>query len=1291
MRGEAIAHDCGASPAIGTQEDSQTTPKNKKPPLSPFPAQLLSSSLPDPQRPRGLARIRIDGTLTNCGRMEVKRTTLFLIALPFLLSITAHRAQSQVGSSTDIIMGQVVSPEGQPIAGARVEVTSTETQIKRTKVTGSDGRYTIVFPDGGGSYLLQVIAIGYSPTRMNVVRQADEDRLVADVKLGRTVAVLSSVEVRARSRPRPTDRPEAGSTERNLNPALINRLPVDAGDLNTLATLAPGVVGIAGTDSTSAAFSVAGQPANQNNITLDGLSFGAGSVPQEAIRSTRVITNTYDVARGQFTGGQVATTTRGGTNVPQGALNYSLRDPSLEFAQEQENTFQQKYTQNQISGGYGGPIIRDKLFAFGAVSYTRRTDPLQSLLAADPLALQRIGANGDSVQRFLGLLNHYGLQPTSPLIPDQRLNNNGSAIVRVDYSLGESHSLMLRGDWRGSTQDASRISAFSVPHSGGDGSSSGGGGMVTLTSHWSNVINELRAYTSGDHRNTEPYLMVPSGRVIVASTLDDGTSAVSTLQFGVNPSLPQESQTRLTEASDEISKVSTGGGHRVKLGGLLNEERTSTGTFSNVLGTYTFNSLADFEADKAASFTRTLSTNKREARSVNGALYLGDSWRRSPRLQLTYGARLETSHYPDAPVFNPVVDSLFNRRTDLFPNETHFSPRLGFTYTYGGPSERQSLGSIRGGFGEFRGKAPSQLFASAADATGLTNGQAQLVCVGPSVPQPDWAAFIANPASVPSSCDGPSQIFGNQRRNVTVFAPDFGAPRAWRGSLGFNRRIAERYNVSLDAAYSRGVAQTSAIDLNLNTVPKFTLASEGGRPVFTPAATIIPSTGVVALSGSRIQPSFGVVSEMNSNLHSDTKQLTASFNGITTRAILFNASYTFTRSRDQAQGLSNFGTGGFGGSGFGGGGASTAGNPNLAQWGTSDFERRHSFLATVTWPIKPAFELTAIGRLTSGGFFTPLVSGDVNGDGLRNDRAFIFNPSAAPDTAIANGMSRLLASAPDRARECLNQQMGAVAGRNSCSVPWATSLDLQANFKPASFGLNRKLTISLVGLNTLTGLDQLLHGSKNLRGWGQPIFPDRTLLFVRGFDPQSERYLYQVNEHFGAVSGTRNAFRVPFQLALQGRLAIGVDPARQQMNAVFGGPGGRRPTVDDFRERLARAVPNTFQQILDLNDSLKLGLTTDQQAKLKIAGDSLQAKADTLVNALAQTLGNADKNADPMQLGMKMRTRIQEGRKLSESAIAEAQKMLTPEQWAKVPKTVKEPLQGRGPGGDGGGFRGQDR
>ncbi|MEO8576993.1 MAG: carboxypeptidase regulatory-like domain-containing protein [Gemmatimonadales bacterium] len=1195
-------------------------------------------------------------------------------ALALTLTLAPAAASAQVGSTTDIIMGQVKTPEGGHLAGARVSVTSAETQITRTKVTDAQGRYSILFPDGGGSYRVTVNSIGYAPNNSNLVRQSDEDRLVHDVVMGRNATVLQSVQVRgAPNRQQQGQRPEAGSTERGLNPGLINRLPIEAGDLNALATLAPGVIGVAATDSTPASFSVGGQPSNQNSITLDGLTFGSGSVPQEAVRNTRVVTSTYDVARGQFTGGQVASTTRGGTNVFQGAVNYSLRDPSLEFVDDPENAFSQKYTQNQISGGFGGPIVKDKAFVFGAVSYTRRTDPVQSLLAADPLALQRLGTNGDSVSRFIGLLNQFGLQPTTPIIPEERLNNNASALVRADYSLGEAHSLMLRGDWRGSIQDASRISPFSVPHSGGNAKSSGGGGMLTLTSHWASVINELRAYSSIDSRNTDPYLRVPSGRVTVASNLPDGTLGVSTLQFGVNPSLPQESRSRLTEISDEVSRVSHNASHRIKLGGLLNEERSENGSFANALGTFTFNSLADFESGNPASFTRTLASRDRQARSINGALYLGDSWRKSPKLQFTYGVRLESSAYPDAPAFNPAIDSLFGVRTDRFPSETHLSPRLGFTYTYGQSKNGPALGSIRGGFGEFRGRASSALFASAADANGLINGQSQIVCVGSTVPTPDWQTFITNPAAVPATCNGASQQFGNERRNVTVFRNDFGAPRAWRGSLGLNRRFAERYNLSIDASFARGVSQTSARDLNLDTTAEFVLSTEGMRPVYAPVTSIVPNTGAVSLTGSRLQPRFGVVSQINSDLSSETKQLTASFGGITTKALVFNASYTYTRSIDQAQGISTFGGGGFG---FGGGsGASTSGNPNLAERATSDQERRHSILGTLTWPIKPAIELTAIARVSSGGFFTPLVGGDVNGDGLRNDRAFIFDASTAPDTAIANGMSRLLSIAPDRARECIQSQMNTIASRNSCSVPWTPSFDLQLNFKPSSFGLQRKLTISVLGLNTLTGIDQLLHGKDNLKGWGQPVFPDRTLMYVRGFDPASQRFIYQVNEHFGAANGSRNAFRVPFQLAVQARLALGVDPARQQMNAVFGGRNGARASAVDFRERLARAVPNAFRQIIDLNDSLKLELTADQKAKLTLMGDSLQVKTDTLIGALAQTLGGRDaRTADPMQLMMKMRGRIQEGRTLSAKAIKDAETILTPEQWAKVPKEVKEPF-----------------
>src|SRR5687768_17217344 len=102
-----------------------------------------------------------------------------------------------------------------------------------------------------------------------------KDRLVANVQMTRAQAhELAPVVVRGQQRPQQMPRPEAGNTERLLSSGQTTRMPVDAGNLNDLATLAPGVIGIAGTDSTPQAFSVAGQPHDQNSITLDGLSYG---------------------------------------------------------------------------------------------------------------------------------------------------------------------------------------------------------------------------------------------------------------------------------------------------------------------------------------------------------------------------------------------------------------------------------------------------------------------------------------------------------------------------------------------------------------------------------------------------------------------------------------------------------------------------------------------------------------------------------------------------------------------------------------------------------------------------------------------------------------------------------------------------------------------------------------------------------------------------------------------------------------------------------------------------------
>src|SRR5262249_27719152 len=185
--------------------------------------------------------------------------------------------------TTDVITGIVTNDRGQPVAEAIVEAVSLETPISRTAKTNPSGRYTIVFPDGGGQYRLTVRAIGSTPIQRLVARQADDDRIVANVKMSASAVVLDELRVRGRRPAGDQQNPGAGATERVITPEQAARLPLDASDLLQLATLAPGVVSITGNDSTPDGFSVAGLRPTSNSITLDGLTFGATSVPPDAI------------------------------------------------------------------------------------------------------------------------------------------------------------------------------------------------------------------------------------------------------------------------------------------------------------------------------------------------------------------------------------------------------------------------------------------------------------------------------------------------------------------------------------------------------------------------------------------------------------------------------------------------------------------------------------------------------------------------------------------------------------------------------------------------------------------------------------------------------------------------------------------------------------------------------------------------------------------------------------------------------------------------------------------------
>jgi hypothetical protein len=247
--------------------------------------------------------------------------------------------------------------------------------------------------------------------------------------------------------------------------------------------------------------------------------------------------------------------------------------------------------------------------------------------------------------------------------------------------------------------------------------------------------------------------------------------------------------------------------------------------------------------------------------------------------------------------------------------------------------------------------------------------------------------------------------------------------------------------------------------------------------------------------------------------------------------------------------------------------------------------------------------LSYVQRFTSGTPFTPVVSGDINGDGYGNDRAFVADPAVTTDPALASGMSTLLAGAAPKVRGCLQSQLGRIAERNSCEGPWTSTGFLIIAFNPLRVKLPQRATLSLQLANPLGALDLAMHGSRNLRGWGQTPTPDSRLLVVRGFDTTAQRYVYDVNPRFGATTQATSGVRNPVALTLSLRLDLGPTRERQALTQTL--DRGRTLTGTRTPVALLRAmygsggVINPLATILAQSDTLRLtGVQADSLATL---------------------------------------------------------------------------------------------
>lgn len=124
-----------------------------------------------------------------------------------------------------------------------------------------------------------------------------------------------------------------------------------------------------------------GQAYGNNGISIDGISttsavWGGTTIitpSEESIDNVRIVTNDYDAEDGRFSGAQTLVTSKSGTNQVHGSLFIAAHRPGLNAYQPAVrdssgnrigNPLRDTQRFNQYGGSVGGPLWKDKLFAF---------------------------------------------------------------------------------------------------------------------------------------------------------------------------------------------------------------------------------------------------------------------------------------------------------------------------------------------------------------------------------------------------------------------------------------------------------------------------------------------------------------------------------------------------------------------------------------------------------------------------------------------------------------------------------------------------------------------------------------------------------------------------------------------------------------------------------------------------------------------------------------------------------------------------------------------------------------
>jgi hypothetical protein len=317
-----------------------------------------------------------------------------------LLLVATAALRAQVAGAGNI-QGTVADSTGAFIPGATVTLTDAATKVTHTAATDSSGAYA--FPNiNVGTYNVSVSAPGFQTYTKtgNVLEVGSSIAVNVQMTVG---AQDQKVEVQANGLALQT---EDVSFKQTVDQQDITELPLNSASrqITGLLAISGGSAPAPSGDFTGSKYSyqtisvsIAGGGGNTTMWRLDGGDnndyMSNGNLPfpfPDAVSQFSVESTALGAQDGMHSGGLVNVVTRSGTNTYHGSAFEFIRNNYLD-ATNFFSTSKDSLHQNQYGGTFGGPIKRDRLFAFAGYQHLKNDQSTANTQATVPTAANLAG------------------------------------------------------------------------------------------------------------------------------------------------------------------------------------------------------------------------------------------------------------------------------------------------------------------------------------------------------------------------------------------------------------------------------------------------------------------------------------------------------------------------------------------------------------------------------------------------------------------------------------------------------------------------------------------------------------------------------------------------------------------------------------------------------------------------------------------------------------------------------------------------------------------------------------